>query len=249
MCNVEISKNLIKETAKLQLKKYRDLSGLFIAEGQKILDEMIEKNIFIKEVFSLKKIENSKINAPIYIVSESDMKKITSTSSVCEIAAVAKKQNYKIENLKELNNLILLDNISDPGNLGTIIRSAAAFNIEGIILFGDCVDLYSPKVIRSCAGNFFKIPILHINSIDELKENFKNHQKIATALSKTNNIELNECREIKRRIIMFGSEAKGLNKNLINMADKNIKLEMQNGVDSLNLAVCASIVMWETKRK
>lgn len=246
MLNAVASKNKLKETVKLQQKKYREQTGLFIAEGSKILEEMLLKNVDIVEIFSLKELNNDKIKCPVFIVDEAEMKKISSTESVCELLVVAKKKTVDIKQFSKLNNIILLDSVSDPGNLGTIIRSASAFGVEGIILFGYCADLYSSKVIRSTAGNFFKIPVVSVNSVDELQKYFKNHVKIATALSKNNNITLKECAKINKRIIMFGSEASGLSYDLIKTADKNIRLEMRNSVDSLNLAVCASIIMYET---
>ncbi len=245
MYNVTASKNKLKEIAKLQQKKYREETGLFIAEGFKILYEAIEKNINIVEIYSLNKLNDLKLNCPVFIIDEAGMKKISSTESVCEVLIVAKKQSYDIDKFKSLNKLILIDSVSDAGNLGTIIRSAAAFGIEGIILFGNCVDLYSPKVIRSTAGNFFKIPVINIASVDELQKFFKNHKKIATALSASGNISFNECKKLEKNIIMFGSEARGLNNDLIKISDKNLKLEMKNNVESINLAVCASVIMYE----
>ena len=249
MCYVAASKNEIKETAKLLQKKYRDERGLFLAEGFKLLEEILEKDVEIVEVFTLEKFENKNIKAPIYIVNEAEMKKISSTESVCEVLTVAKKKDIKISEFKKLNKIVLIDEVSDAGNLGTIIRSAAAFGVEGIILFGNCVDLYSPKVIRSTAGNFFKIPIIQIKSVKEFIQHFNGYTKVATALSAGNNISLQECKEVNKRIIMFGSEARGLNKELLNCADKNIRLEMKNGVESLNLGVCASIIMYELSKK
>ena len=158
---------------------------------------------------------------------------------------VAKKKEINENDFLRLNKIALIDTISDPGNLGTIIRSAAAFGIEGIILFGNCVDLYSSKVIRSCTGNFLKTPILKIKNTEELKTKFKNHKLIATALSEKNNISLKECAKLEKYIIMLGSEAKGLCSDLINIADKNIRIEMDNNVESLNLSVCASIIFYE----
>ena len=235
----------LKNWAKLKQKKYREETGRFIAEGLKALEDLINSNIKILEVFSLKEIKNEKINAPVYIINESDMKKICDADSPCSILAAAEKKKEDINSFKKLNNIVLLDSASDPGNLGTIIRSAAAFGIEGIILYGNCADIYSPKVIRSAAGNLFKIPFIHINSIEELNKHFKNHIKISSALSKENNISISECARIKQKIIMLGSEAKGLSKDLLKTADKNILLKMKNGVESLNLAVCASIIFYE----
>lgn len=241
----KLSNNKIKEIKKLHLKKYRDESNIFIVEGIKSLEELIEANIEIIEVFATKEIKNLNIKKPPIIITEEDMKKISTTSSVCEILTIAKKKNIEIDEVTKKNKLILLDSISDPGNLGTIIRSAAAFDVEGIILFGNCVELYSPKVIRSSAGNFFKVPIVNIETADELKKYFPNHIIISTALSKQINISIKEISKLEKTIIMFGSEANGLCEALINIADKNILLNMKKNVESLNLSVSASIILYE----
>lgn len=240
-----VSNNRIKEIVKLHQKKYRDEQGLFIAEGFKVLEEIVQSNIEIVEIFALKTTDISEVKRPITIVDETTMKKISTTDSVCEILTIAKKKKNDIKSFCKLNKLALLDSISDPGNLGTIIRSAAAFNIDGIILFGNCVDLYSPKVIRSATGNFFKIPIIQIRNKDELIENFKSHTKIATSLSKENNIKVKDCAKIDKFIIILGSEATGLCDDLTKISDNNIRLEMNKDVESLNLSVSASIIFYE----
>ena len=245
----KLSNNRIKEITKLHQKKYRDELGLFIAEGEKILEELVNANAEIIEIIALK---DKKLNCSIKnikYVDENIMKKIATTSSVCEVLTIAKKRELSVLDITKKNKLVLLDSISDPGNLGTIIRSACAFGIEGIILYGDCVDLYSPKVIRSCTGNFFKIPIIQIHKLEELNKNLKSHTKIATSLSKENNIEIKACKDFEKFIIMFGSEAKGLCKELTNITEKNIKIDMKNNVESLNLAISASIIFYELSKK
>ncbi len=239
------SNNKIKEIIKLHQKKYRDETGLFLTEGLKAVQELETANIKIQEIFATKNIDVKKLKHPVTCIDETVMKKISTTASACEILAIAKKKIYNIEEITKKNKLILLDAISDPGNLGTIIRSAAAFGIEGIILFDDCVDIYSSKVVRSATGNLFKTPIINIKTTEELKKNFKEHVKVATALSKENNISVKECSKLNKYIVMFGSEAKGLCKELTDITDKNIKLEMRNNVESLNLSVSASIIMYK----
>ena len=238
-----IPKNKIKEIVKLHQKKYRDELGLFFFLCIKAIEELIKNNIDIKEIYALKDFKTGKYT--VKIIDESTMKKISTTSSTCEILAVAKKKEYNINDFKNKNKLILLDSISDPGNLGTIIRSASAFRIDGIVLYKDCVDMYSSKVIRSAAGNFFKTPIIEVKDTEDFNQNFKDFKKISTALYKKNTISIDECKNIKKYIIMFGSEANGLSTELIKIADKNIILKMKNNVESLNLSVCASIIMYE----
>ncbi len=236
----KLSNNKIKEIQKLHQKKYRDESALFIVEGEKSLEELINSNLDIVNIYSTS--ENIK---GAVVISENDMKKISTTASACEVFTIAKQKKVSIEEVKNCKKIILLDSISDPGNLGTIIRSSAAFDIDAIILFGNCVELYSPKVIRSCTGNFFKTPIVCVKSVEELNKYFEKHIKVATALSKENNISIKDCSNFDKYIVMFGSEANGLNPELIKITDKNIRLNMSKDVESLNLAVSASIIMYE----
>lgn len=239
-----LSANKIKEIIKLHQKKYREESNLFLAEGEKALEEIVNSGIEIIDIYAVEDYK-PKINLPkLTVVSENEMKKISTTATACEVLVIAKKINTE-KNIQKGNKLILLDQISDPGNLGTIIRSAAAFGIDGIILFGNSIELYSPKVIRSSAGNFFKTPIMHIQTTKELKKFFPSHILISTGLKEKNNDIIEKIIGTKKMIIMFGSEAKGLSQELINISDKNIILKMNNNVESLNLAVSASILMYK----
>lgn len=240
----ELSNNEIKEIIKLHQKKYRDEKSLFLAEGEKALEEFLNSDTEICKIIAINGYKPPKNDIKITYTAENVMKKISTTSTPCDVLTIAKKKNYDIKNFVKLKRIALLDSINDPGNLGTIIRSAAAFGIDGIILFGNCTDLYSSKVIRSTAGNFFKIPIINIRNIEELKKYFQNYSFIATTLSKENNISISDCNKEEKFIVMFGSEAKGLCSELINITDKNIKLEMDNNVESVNLSVCASIIFY-----
>lgn len=247
MSSFSISANKMKEIIKLHQKKYRDELKLFIVEGFKALEEIIEANIEIVEIYALNSIKLPKGAVNVQYVDEKTMKKISTTSSTCEILTIAKQKKFNVDNLKNYKRIALFENISDPGNLGTIIRSAAAFGIDGIILFNDCVELYSPKVIRSSAGNFFKVPVIQMDDVNLLKDTFFDFKFISTDLANTNNISILECKQQKKYVLMFGSEATGLTKNLIDIADNNILLDMASNVESLNLSVSASILFYELK--
>lgn len=240
------SNSKIKELVKLHQNKYLEQSDSFLIEGIKSYEELLDKKIDIKQVFilktSLKKFSNISADK-ITIVDEHVMKKLASTDSAPEIIVLAKKRESKILDLTEKNLLICLENIKDAGNLGTIIRSAAAFEIDGIVLLGDTVQHYNPKVIRSSAGNFFKVPIIKINSADEFLKEFKSHKLIATSLLKENEIKTSEIDFNAKNIILFGSEAKGLSEVLTKSAACNIKIEHSKNVESLNISIAASIIM------
>ena len=148
----------VKNWTKLNQKKYRDLTDTFLIEDLHLITEALKYNL-VEEIISL---NDEEYDVPCYKVTEEIMNKISSQSSGAKIIAVCKKINKD----KIGNKILLLDNIQDPGNLGTIIRSAVAFNIETIVLSNDCVDLYNSKVIRSTEGMLFNINIIRKDLIN-----------------------------------------------------------------------------------
>lgn len=242
------SNKRIIELTRLHKRKYLEESEFFLVEGIKSLEELIESDINIVEIFVTEQNRAKLSNIEKYqltIVSEHVIKKLSTTESAPEVVVLAKKKKYKYSDLSNKNLLILLENIKDAGNLGTIIRSAVAFNCGGILLYGDTVEIYNSKVIRSSTGNFFKIPILKLNNINDLKTYFNGYKLLATSLSDKNNIGINTINTDEKNVIMLGSEATGLTNELINQADFNIKINHSKNVESLNLSVAASILLYE----
>lgn len=238
-----VNNDLIKETAKLLQKKYREESGLFILEGEKGVGEAISAGIEIKHIFVL---ENIDINFDNIIeVSEQVMSKITETKSVPKIVAVAKQPTYDIKTLAEKNRVVLLESIKDAGNLGTILRTSSAFGVDGIVLYGDTVDLYNPKCVRSTVGNLWKTPVFHIKDFNDLERYFKHHERIATLPKAENVIELKNYTPINKTLLMFGSEADGLSNDLKKFATKNLTIEMDSKVESLNLSISVGIILYK----
>jgi len=225
---------LVKKVAKLHQKKFRNEFNLFIIEGEKAVDEALFAGIEIENIFTLSG-TTLKNHPKEVVVSEAVMKKISTTQSPPPVLAVAKIPPKKPFNY---NKIALFENIKDPGNLGTIIRSATAFNIDAIVLFGDSIDPYNPKVIRSAAGNFFKVPIFKVDSLTS----FKTYTKIATVVE-GGQTTLSSLPE--KLIVMFGSEAEGLSSELVGLADEKYTLPTSNRAESLNLSVAASIVFYQ----
>lgn len=242
------SNKRIIELTRLHKRKYLEESEFFLVEGIKSLEELVESDINIVEIFVTEQNRAKLSNIEKYqvtIVSEHVLKKLSTTESAPEVVVLAKKKKYKYSDLSNKNLLILLENIKDAGNLGTIIRSAVAFNCGGILLYGDTVEIYNSKVIRSSTGNFFKIPILKLNNINDLKTYFNGYKLLATSLSNKNNIGINTINTDEKNVIMLGSEATGVTNELINQADFNIKINHSKNVESLNLSVAASILLYE----
>lgn len=239
-----LNNELVKSVSALSNKKFRDINNLFIAEGEKSVEGALCSGFNLKYLFFTDKINFNVNDDILYKVSAKVMKKISTTESIPPILAVFEKKKYKLNN--NYSNILLLENIKDNGNLGTIIRSAAAFNIDVIILLSDCCDLYSPKTIRSSVGTFFQMPIFEYKTIDEVKNDFKDFKFISTNLHQKSDIKLNEIKD--KFVIMFGSEAEGLSEKTTKSADNNFILPIKNKVESLNLATAVSIILYEISK-
>ena len=239
-----VNNELVKVTAKLQQKKYRNQSGKFLLEGYKSIKEALDYGIKIETVFVNKNcIQNYKFIKNIIETNEAVLKKISTTESAPDAVAVAFQKSSDKSIIKNMKKVILLEGIKDAGNLGTILRSATAFNADGIVLFGDCVDIYNPKCVRASVGNLWKLPIFEIKTFDELENCFKNFSKIAT-LPKSKNL-LKTFSPKFPCLLMFGSEADGLSQELIDYSTDGLKIEMKENVESLNLATSVSVIMYE----
>lgn len=234
-----LQNSLIKDVVKLHQKKYRE--NLILIEGKKAVLEAIEYKLKIEKIFTLEILPEFK-NFEMYLVTDEIMKKISTTDSPATVIAIAKKPIYDIKKFLSYKKIILLDNIKDAGNLGTIIRASSAFGADGILLFNDTVDEYSPKTIRSTAGNMFKIPVKKVN-MNELKEFKKEFNFIATVVNSNKNFS--DYKPKGKLLVMFGSEADGLCNDLLNLADEKLTIKMANNVESLNLALCAGIVLYK----
>jgi TrmH family RNA methyltransferase len=229
---------LIKSIVALHDKKERDKKELIILEGEKLIEGATESGIKIENIFSTTPRKGA------IEVDEKVMKKISTTTTPPKILALAKKPTWQEIDFKKMKRILLLDSIQDAGNLGTIIRTAAAFEIEGIILYGNCTDPYSPKVLRSTVGTVFKMPILQINEISQFA---KSHAFIATVVNSSGKIK--DMPFKKPFVLMFGSEARGLSNNLLKNANCSFTLDMGKNVESLNLAMSVGICLWEIYNK
>lgn len=239
-----VNNQLVKDTAKLHIKKYRDAENKFILEGYKAIEEAVRSGINVEYVFvNSAKLKNYEFYSGRKILAnDAVLKKISDTESAPEAVGVAEQKKYKKSDLKNLKKVVLLEGIKDLGNLGTIIRAACAFNIDGIVLYGNCADIYSPKCVRSSVGNLWKIPIIYLNNLKDLEDLFADYQRIATLPLARNPLKTFKPKD--KILMMFGSEADGLSDELKAFATDSIKIEMSDKVESLNLAVSCGILMY-----
>ena len=230
---------LVKYAIKLQNSQFRKSQRMIFIDGNKTLEGLIEQNFEFEYIFLKKENYNPKIKAKnVVFCSSTVLNKISTLKTPTDIAGIIKEPNVDKNIFLNMDRIALIENIKDPGNLGTIIRSAAAFSIEGLILAGDCVDIYNSKTMRATTQNMFKIPILKAD-LEFIKKLKKTHKLISTVVNAKD--DFFEYKFKGKFIVAFGSEAEGLSDDIINLSDEKLTISMDNNVESINLGVFASI--------
>lgn len=259
---IEISsKNNINYKNIIKLKnesKYRDENSLFYVEGERIIKdtptELIESIYIAKskvEKFNYL-IKDFNSNS-VYIVDDNLFEKIKDTQNSQGIACTVKYNNLKSLkdfNISNLKSCLILENVSDPGNLGTIIRMSEAMNISLIILCNNCCNLYNTKVIRSCMSSVFRINILISDDITNDINILKNSGfTIYSTVLNDNAISIKDIHFHNKSAFLLGNEANGLSKELIDLSDGKLFIPMCGDIESLNVAVAATIICYENMRQ
>lgn len=232
----------IKELLKLKEKKYRDLSNTFLIEGRHLVLEAYREKKIVELI--LEQDELFPLDTNTLYVSSSVMKKLSDLSTPSNVMAVVEKLDEKPIGEK----ILILDNIQDPGNLGTIIRSAVAFNFDTIVLSPKTVDLYNPKVVRSTQGMMFHTNIIirePVKFINELKK--EGYKIVGTKV--TNGVDVRESKTYSHFALIIGNEGKGMSEELSELCDEYLYIKMNDQCESLNAAVAASILMYEISNK
>lgn len=225
----------IKYYTKLNDKKYRKSEKLFIAAGEHLVTEALKKNI-VKEILLLNGEEN--VYGNVTYVTSDILKKVSDLTNYPKVLAIC----YIKDDLKIEGNVVALDNIKDPGNLGTIIRSAVAFNYDTILLSEECVDVYNSKVVRATEGMLFNINIVTCDLFSTLLKLKEDGYKIYG--TDVVNGE-SPYYESNKHVLIIGSEARGMSNSIREICDKNLYIKMNDKCESLNAGVSASILMYE----
>ena len=225
----------IKYYTKLNDKKYRKSEKLFIAAGEHLVTEALKKNI-VKEILLLNGEEN--FYGDVTYVTSDILKKVSDLTNYPKVLAIC----YIKDDLKIEGNVVALDNIKDPGNLGTIIRSAVAFNYDTILLSEECVDVYNSKVVRATEGMLFNVNIVTCDLFSTLLKLKESGYKIYG--TDVVNGE-SPAYESNKHVLIIGSEARGMSNSIREICDKNLYIKMNDKCESLNAGVSASILMYE----
>ena len=231
----------VKDLVKLKQKKYRDSENKFIIETENLIKEAYLEDV-LEEVYILENEKLSfKVNVPIYYVSESVMNKIKDINTSKYIGVCTKKESNEYIGKR----FLMLDKVSDPGNLGTIIRSAVAFNIDTLILSDDSCDIYNDKTIRATEGALFRLNIIR----EPLLEALNNLEKLNINIYGTDVIKGDSVSTINKEnfCVIMGNEGSGISEKVKAKINKYIHLDINN-VESLNVAVATSIILYELNK-
>ena len=228
-------------------RDYREETGLFLCDGAKLLAEAVQNGAEVREVLLREGTQAPPIPEGAAV--------FTAPGDVFDYASPLVNSPGPLFSVKRAgkalparpSRVVVLENVQDPGNVGTVLRTAAALGIDLVILTGDCADPCNPKTVRAAMGALFRQPLLEL-SLEELSRNLKTWELplFAAALSP----EAEDIRQVPLRgcAVAVGNEGKGLTHELLDLCEKKIVIPMTPGSESLNAAVAASLLMWEMAR-
>ena len=242
-----------KRCEQLTMRKYRDRSGLYLIEGENLLAEAVKNHARIETVLLREGCQKSlppQVADRTFLVDARIFDKLAQTVTSQGILAIVAKEAARKEDFINLpgSNFIVLDRLQDPGNIGTILRTADAAGYKLAILMKGTADVYAPKVVRAATGSLFRMPVVSMASAKELAEFTGAAGKKLTAT----------CLDARRWYydedlthdiaLIIGNEGNGISRDLIESSDIQIKIPMQGNIESLNAAVAAGVLMYEAMR-
>ena len=249
---------LVKHIKKLKDKKYRDESNEYIIEGVKLIEEAVKENAKIKKIIVCEDttrtyeiptnvmLEIAKYEC-IY-VTDNIFSSITQVTNPQGIMAIIEKNSTNQEIDYSQDIIIALDDVQDPGNLGTILRTVDSIGLNQIIVSKETADAFNPKVVRSTMGAIFRIKIIEVEDLKQtVKEMKKHHFKLMVTSLQTENSIYDI--DFHKKIIVIGNESNGVSKEIQDLADEKAKIPMLGKTESLNASVAAGIVMYEYVRQ
>lgn len=245
-----------------QKAKQRQKDGIFLVEGRKMFEEAPKEwllEVYFSESYYEKcceqitqSISQGELDAgKCCIVVEDVFKKISDTVTPQGVLCVLSRPSYTLEELFHLDNpmLVLLEDLQDPGNLGTIVRTGEGAGISGVIASRDTVDIYNPKTVRATMGSIYRVPVLYVDDLIEVMVQLKEHEITTYAAHLRGQQEYDECDYRKGTAFLIGNEGRGLKEETADKAEQYLRIPMEGRVESLNASVAAALLMYEGKRQ
>ncbi|MGN1165881.1 MAG: TrmH family RNA methyltransferase [Lachnospiraceae bacterium] len=254
------SNTKVKHLVNLKKKrKLRDTEKVFLVEGIRMFREVPEEKIaeiyvtesFFNKQHKLIREKSEGSGVPVEILADNVFEYVSDTKTPQGILCVVRQMNYTIREVAggERPLLLVLDNLQDPGNLGTIVRTAEGAGVTGILMSKDCVDIYNPKTIRSTMGSIYRVPFSYEENLLEAIEDLKK-KGIHTYAAHLEGACVYDEEDYRRGSAFFiGNEGNGLREEIAQSAERYIKIPMCGQVESLNAAIAASVLMFEAARQ
>lgn len=254
----------VKQIVQWQNKaKERKRDGIFLAEGIKMFEEAPHESIvevFVSENLAYKRREKETTEDALYkklievgyeVVSDEVFAKMSDTQTPQGILTVLKRPEYNLDLLLQKENplFIILENLQDPGNLGTIVRTGEGAGITGVIMSAGTVDIFNPKTIRATMGSIYRVPFLYVEDMADTIQKLHKHGVHTYAAHLSGRIYYQDVSFKGPTAFIIGNEGNGLTKETADRAEKYIKIPMEGQVESLNAAVATALLMYETHRQ
>ena len=236
--------SLIIQVKKLKTKKNREISDSFVVEGYRNVLDSIKfskpLHVFVTEM------QNFAFPCPVYKVPEKIFEEISDTKTPQGVLGVFSIPISDTENISD--RIVLLNGVSDPGNIGTILRTSVATGFKTVILDKNCADVFSGKVVRSAMSAVFSLNILRVEGLDGIFLKYSDYTFYASALS-DNQKNLFDIKFNEKTALIFGSEANGIEPEILTKSDVIFKIPMEEGIESLNVSVAAAVSQYEVFRQ
>lgn len=258
----------VRQAVSLGARKQRDALGLYLVEGPNPVREALEQDVVLQTLFFLEEDAVSQSRADelaplrrlaadrkqppeIFALSRALFQKITQTQTPQGVLAVAEKTVYSEETFfaPRGGNILVLDRIQDPGNLGTLLRTAEAAGFSGAMLLKGCGDVYGPKAVRAAAGTLFRLPLLFPETPQEALDLLRKHGKKIYAAAAGGHVPYYDCPLTEDAAIVIGNEGNGVSLELQQAADCMLSIPMAGRSESLNAALAGGIIMYEAYRQ
>lgn len=250
--------DFIKHIKKLKDKKFRDLNNEYLIEGIKLIKEAIQENSKIKQIIICDECENTEVipkelmyeiaKYECIYVTKQIFNIITEVKNPQGILAIISKENTENEIDYTQDIIVALDDLQDPGNLGTILRTVDSIGLTQILVSKGTADCFNPKVVRSTMGAIFRVKIIECEDLKNTLKEIKRHKfkLMVTSLQTEKTIY---DTDYKKKVIIIGNEANGVKQEIQDMADEKVKIPMLGKTESLNASVACGIVLYEHVRQ
>ena len=243
-----------KNALRLKRKKYRDETGSYLLEGVKPLEDALDMGrkamtVFVEEGGQperwLEGQHTVMLSRPLF-------RALSDTEAPQGIIAAVEMRNYDIDGFRKLvggRNVLIMDRLQDPGNIGTIIRTAEAAGYGGIVMMAGSGDVYAPKVVRAAAGSLFRVPVIKAGKAGDVIRMVREMGKRLAVTCPEGGINCFEADIVSDTALVIGNEGNGVSEDFIDAADVKIRIPMEGSIESLNAAVAAGILMYQSRKR